>query len=272
MNHGQISFRSVASAESIGIIRIKNKKVKDVYMHIGKFLTVILISVFLLTVYAFSAQETMSLNELVSFAEPTIVHEYDNLYSIRGFDVNENGDIVISVKEKGDNFLKDIFGKVNYAIYVYDNKMTLKYGIKFKGVDGSIGAMWKNGYPTAVMGYNDAFVMSFDDKGNIVSYEDIERKSNKAFEKERTVNGQTYIITNSKDAVVPKFISPSDEYKYLFLKDSGEIKVLYECTAKASSHEHRFVMVILVVLVIIVLLVGSLYFVWFKFIRKRIRQ
>lgn len=46
---------------------------------------------------------------------------------------------------------------------------------------------------------------------------------------------------------MPKFISPSDEYNYLFLKDSGEIKVLYECTAKASSHEHRFVMVILVV-------------------------
>ncbi len=66
-------------------------------MHIGKFLTVILISVFLLTVYVFSAQETMSLNELVSFAEPTIVHEYDNLYPIRGFDVNEKGDIVISV-------------------------------------------------------------------------------------------------------------------------------------------------------------------------------
>ena len=229
---------------------------------------ILLSFIMLLSIDAFSVEKSITKDDIISSFEPTIAKEYDNSFSIRSFDVNESGDVIISVREKDNNFFEATYGYGNYALYIYDSKMTLKYGIKIKSTESSVGAIWKNGYPTAVIGYNDALLISFDESGDVIFFEEIERKQNSAFEKEKTINGKTYLLTNSKNAAVPVFVSPSGEYKYLFMKDSDDITVLYENKTNQRSFDQHIPIIAIMGLILIIFIVGAGCIVWFVLIRK----
>lgn len=241
-------------------------------MRYGKFLILSIIFIMMLTICVFSAEKTITKEDIISSFEPTITNEYNNSCSIRSFDVNENGDIIISVRENGNGLFEEMYGQGNYALYIYDSKMTLKYGIKIKSMDNSVGAIWKNGYPTAVIGFNDAFQISFDENGDIVSFENVKGNNNKAFEKERTINEKTYILTNNNKATAPVIISPAGEYKYLFLKDSNNITTLYENKTSRHSFDQYIPIIVIIGIIFISLIVGTVCIVWFVFVKKNIKH